>query len=120
MVKNILIAEDDPNVLSIMCKQLEIAQYNITTAKNGKETLEKLKNPHDYDLLILDIDIPPPDGLKICRSLREKDENIPIIFLTGKVSFADKIWGEESGCNAYITKPYTQEELLDTVAKLIN
>jgi two-component system alkaline phosphatase synthesis response regulator PhoP len=90
----ILLVDDNPNVLSFVKPALERAGYQVTTAQDGLEALyqaEALKP----DLLILDIEMPPPNGLEVCRQLRERGDEMPIIFLTVRDSIADLELGFE-------------------------
>jgi len=111
MGTTILLVDDNPNVLSFVKPALERAGYRVTTAQDGLEALyqaEVLKP----DLLILDIEIPPPDGLEVCHQLRERGDKTPIIFLTVRDSVTDLEVGFERGADDYITKPFDIRELL--------
>jgi two-component system OmpR family response regulator len=81
--KKILIVEDDPNFGSILKEYLIINDYDITLAKNGIEGFEKFKKD-DFDLCILDVMMPYKDGFTLAKEIREKNDVIPIFFLTAK------------------------------------
>jgi DNA-binding response OmpR family regulator len=112
----ILVADDNFEILGLLGKILSEEKFQVLPASTGKQTLSmaSAKNP---DLILLDIGLPDMDGLNVCRKLKGdiKTENIPIIFLTGKVEEQDLIRGFECGGTDYITKPFKQTELLARV-----
>lgn len=116
----ILVADDEPHILQILKFALEKAGYQVYTACNGQEALEKAKQlkPH---LLILDIMMPKMDGFEVCRKMREsfKLNQIPIIMLTAKSDVSEKVRGLEGGANDYLVKPYSNEELLLRVRNVL-
>lgn len=108
--KKILLAEDDSNLSSVLNDYLDMMDYETVLARDGDEGLEKFNN-ESFDLCILDVMMPKKDGFMLAREIREKDENIPIIFLTAKSMKEDRISGFKAGCDDYITKPFSSEEL---------
>ncbi len=113
MKAKILIVEDDPDISKILKDQLELDGYDVETAASGKEGLEKF-NKFLPDLIILDLNLPDIDGLRVCKTLREKS-NIPIIMLTVRDSISDKLRGFECGADDYVTKPF---EFLELAARI--
>lgn len=107
---NILLVEDDPNLSMLLQDYLELVHYNTTLAKDGEEGLKLFKSGN-FDLCILDIMMPKMDGFSLATAIREKDNSIPIIFLTAKSLKEDRIKGFHHGCDDYITKPFSTEEL---------
>ena len=109
----ILIIEDDPDILRILKDQFELDGYEVETASNGVEGLEKFKtfNPH---IVILDLNLPDIDGLKVCKTIRRSSE-VPIIMLTVRDSISDKLRGFECGADDYVTKPF---EFLELAARV--
>ncbi|MDE6034587.1 MAG: response regulator transcription factor [Ruminococcus sp.] len=104
----ILVADDEPDVLSLLRDYFEINGYEVFTAENGKSVLDKIKlNP---DIILLDINMPDMDGLAVCRKIREYVA-CPILFLTARVEDSDKINGFASGGDDYIIKPFSIDEL---------
>ncbi|MDA8924351.1 response regulator, partial [Flavobacteriaceae bacterium] len=81
--RRILLVEDDPNFGSILKEYLMINSYDVTLAKNGIEGFEKFKK-EDFDLCLLDVMMPYKDGFTLAKEIREKNESIPLIFLTAK------------------------------------
>ena len=109
--KKILIVEDDPNFGSILKDYLSLNEYDIVLAKNGIEGYEKFKNDN-FDLCILDVMMPFKDGFTLAKEIREKNDSIPIIFLTAKNLKEDVLKGFKLGADDYITKPFDSDVLL--------
>lgn len=107
----ILIVEDDPNLGQILSEYLEIKGLTTTLCKDGEEGLDSY-NHGVFDLCILDIMMPKKDGFTLAREIRNKDKNIPIIFLTAKSMKEDTIKGLKIGADDYMTKPFSMEVLL--------
>lgn len=107
---NILLVEDDPNLSMVLQDYLEMLDYRIILATNGEEGITSFSQ-HKYDLCILDVMMPKKDGFTLAEEIREKDKNVPIIFLTAKSLKEDRIKGFRAGCDDYITKPFSTEEL---------
>lgn len=107
----VLIVEDDPALLRGLKDNFEAQDYRVQTARDGREGLSAaLANPPD--LLLLDIMLPKMNGYEICRALRAKQMELPIIMLTAKGQKEDIIRGLELGADDYITKPFSIRELL--------
>jgi len=110
-MKKILIIEDEQDLIRGLKLNLSDEGYQVDWALDGKEGLRKAveENP---DLIILDIMLPEMNGLDVCRELRQKNINIPIIMLTAKGEEIDKVVGLEIGADDYITKPFSIRELI--------
>lgn len=105
----ILLAEDDPN-LSILLKDfLEIMGYRVILCQDGKSALENFSE--EIDLCIFDVMMPQKDGFTLAKEIRARDPYKPIIFLTAKTLQEDRIKGFMLGCDDYLTKPFSTEEL---------
>ena len=107
---SILLAEDDSNLSSVLKDYIEISGYNVFLCRDGIEALDAFQNNH-FDLCILDIMMPKMDGFSVAKNIRKVNSNIPIIFLTAKSLQQDRIKGFKIGCDDYITKPFSTEEL---------
>ena len=107
---SILFVEDDPNLSMILKDYLEMIGYNVDHAEDGEKGVQ-LFFKKDYNLIILDIMMPKKDGFTAAKEIREQDQTTPIIFLTAKSLKEDRIKGFEYGCDDYITKPFSTEEL---------
>jgi len=117
--KKILIVEDDPNFGSILRDYLTLNDYDVTLAKNGIEGLEKFKK-EDFDLCILDVMMPYKDGFTLAKEIREKNETVPLIFLTAKSLKEDVLKGFKLGADDYLTKPFDSDVLLAKVKAILN
>jgi len=113
---NILIAEDDDSGYYIMESLLD--NYTTSRAVDGKEVLEKIREK-DYDLVLMDIQMPEMDGLETTRKIREKDSTLPIIALTAKAMKGDRERCLEAGCSDYLPKPIELEELIAKVSQYL-
>ena len=107
----LLVAEDDPNLGTILKAYLTQKGYTVAWAKDGDEAI-RLFDSEDVDACILDIMMPVKDGFAVAKEIRRLDKKVPIIFLTAKNQEADKLKGFEVGADDYITKPFSMEELL--------
>src|SRR6266571_6808438 len=108
---SVLIIEDDPVLLRGLRDNFESQAYRVNLARDGREGLSvALANPPD--LLLLDIMLPKLNGYEICRAIRAKQLEMPIIMLTAKGQEADIIRGLELGADDYVTKPFSIRELL--------
>ncbi|MBN1888493.1 MAG: response regulator transcription factor [Thermoflexales bacterium] len=114
MGTRILLVDDNPNVLSFVRPALEREGYQVVTAGDGAEALYQAEE-FDPGLIVLDIELPEPNGLEVCRQLRRRGDQTPIIFLTVRDSVTDLEVGFEFGANDYITKPFDVRELLARV-----
>ena len=115
----ILIVEDDPNFGSILRDYLNLNDYKVTLAKNGIEGFEKFKS-NKFDLCILDVMMPYKDGFTLAKEIREKNENIPIFFLTARSLKEDVLKGFKIGADDYLTKPFDSEVLLAKIKNILN
>jgi len=106
----ILLVEDDPNLSLVLQDYLEMMNYDIVLRNNGRLGLEAFRS-QEFDLCLLDIMMPEMDGLTLAEEIRKSNEEIPVIFLTAKSLKEDRIKGFRSGCDDYITKPFSTEEL---------
>ena len=107
----ILIIEDDIKIINFLKKGLIEECYSVDYATNGDEGLY-LANVNEYDLILLDIMLPIKNGMEVCKSLRDSNNQTPIIMLTAKDSIEDKIKGLDIGANDYLAKPFSFAELL--------
>jgi len=107
----VLVADDETHIVELVSLYLRRAGYRVETAFDGEETLRKLRDLRPA-LLVLDIMMPGPDGLEICRKLRGR---IPVLLLTARSSDIDKIAGLRLGADDYVTKPFNPDELVARV-----
>ena len=114
----ILLVEDEKTLSSIISKGLKKLSYAVDSAFNGQEALE-LFNVNDYDLIILDINIPKIDGFEVLKIIREFDNQIKIIILSAKNMVQDKVLGLDLGANDYLEKPFDFLELEARIRNLL-
>ncbi|RME97267.1 MAG: DNA-binding response regulator [Bacteroidetes bacterium] len=111
MTQRILLVEDDQNFGDVLRSYLEMNDYEVTLATDGEQGLEAYQNGA-YDLCIFDVMMPKKDGFTLASEIREKDADMPIIFLTARAMKDDVLKGFKIGADDYITKPFNSEELL--------
>ena len=109
----ILIADDEPDVVSLVKDYFELNGYLVFTAKNGTEAVALASR--QPDIILLDINMPEADGFEVCRRIRDY-VSCPIVFLTARIEDSDKISGFAAGGDDYIIKPFSLEELGARVA----
>ena len=107
----ILLVEDDQNFGDVLRSYLEMHDYNVTLATDGEAGLASHKKG-EFDLCIFDVMMPKKDGFTLAKEVREKDAEVPIIFLTARTMKDDVLKGFKIGADDYITKPFNSEELL--------
>ena len=119
MSKNpVLIVEDEAGLLLTISDRLTAEGYEVDTADNGLDGLQKALN-NSYCLIILDIMLPGKNGFDICRDLRMKNINTPILMLTARGEVTDKVVGLKLGADDYLTKPFDMMELLARMEALL-
>ena len=110
----ILVAEDEKNLNRIITEALQDEGYSVDPCFNGVDALEFCAGA-DYDVIVLDINMPRMDGLSVVRRLRERGDATPVLFLTARDSVADRVAGLESGGDYYLVKPFDFKELMAVV-----
>ncbi len=113
MTKRILVVDDEKPIADILKFNLEKEGYKVNCAYDGVEALKQV-DAHNPDLILLDIMLPFKDGMEVCREVR-KTSDVPIIMLTAKDSEIDKVLGLELGADDYVTKPFSNRELIARV-----
>jgi DNA-binding response OmpR family regulator len=114
----ILVADDDRRLTSIVKRGLMEEAYAVDVAYDGEES-EYLAEINPYDLVILDIMMPKKDGIEVCRELRAKSVNTPILMLTARDAVEDRVKGLDAGADDYLVKPFAFNELLARVRALL-
>lgn len=117
MKKRLLILEDDIVLLETLHAELQF-EYDVDMAKHGEEVLD-LTAEKKYDLYIFDINVPYISGLTLLKELHSSGDTTAAIFLTSKNKDVDKIKGFESGCDDYLTKPFSMDELKLRISALL-
>jgi DNA-binding response OmpR family regulator len=114
----ILVVEDSRRLAGIIKRGLQEAAYTVDNAYDGEEA-QYMAETAPFNLIVLDIMLPKKDGLTVCRELRAKSVNTPIIMLTAKDSTEDKVLGLDCGADDYLVKPFAFTELLARVRALL-
>lgn len=114
----ILLAEDDTNLGTLLRDYLSAKSYETILTKDGEQAWTKF-NSEAFDLCILDVMMPKTDGITLAKKIREKNDQIPVIFLTAKNMEKDVIEGFSAGADDYITKPFSMEELLYRIEAIL-
>lgn len=111
---HILIVEDESGIVQFLKQGLEEEGYKVSSTSNGLEAFELLQNA-SFDLILLDWMLPKMSGLDLCKAIRIKDTETPIIFLTAKDTIQETIEGLKAGANDYIKKPFSFDELVERI-----
>jgi DNA-binding response OmpR family regulator len=116
----VLVAEDDEDILLLVATRLERDGFDVITARTGAEALELVRERHP-EIAVLDIGMPPPDGLEVVRRIRsdERLSSTRLLLLTAKAQESDVRRGLEAGADAYVSKPFSPAELSERVRELI-
>ncbi len=119
MPMKVLIVDDEPNILMSLDFLMRKEGYEVFVARNGTEALESIQN-HLPDVVLLDIMMPDVDGYEICRFIKSnpETENSKVIFISAKSKESDIKKGYEIGADFYITKPFTNKQIVNKVKEL--
>jgi len=120
MAQTILVVDDSPTVVKFVSFSLKNGGYNVVTACDGMDAVEKISNmSEDVDLVITDLNMPNLDGYRLIQTLRqnEKHQKTPIIILTSETEEEDRRQGMEVGADSYLVKPFKSSLLLSEVAR---
>ena len=112
--RKVLVIEDERDIAELLALHLRDLNCEVTLAADGHEGMRQAF-ARNWDLVILDLRLPGPDGLSICRSLRRESRYVPILMLTSKSSELDRVLGLELGADDYVTKPFSVSELMARV-----
>ncbi len=116
LIGTILIVEDSPSELELMSHYLNESGYNVIKASGAKEALEKAMS-EEPDVIVTDVVMPGMSGFELCRSLKRNPvtQKVPIVICSSKNQEIDRLWAMRQGADAYVTKPYTREQLLRAI-----
>jgi DNA-binding response OmpR family regulator len=117
MAQKILVVDDEPEIVKLVCAYLERAGYAVVTAYEGQQALAVFRHERP-NLVVLDLNLPGLDGLDVCRSLR-RDSDVPIIILTARVEEIDRLIGLELGADDYVVKPFSPREIVARVRAVL-
>jgi DNA-binding response OmpR family regulator len=114
----VLLVEDDPMIARFVAKGLREQSYAVDVVASGDEALYQAA-VNTYDLAILDVMIPAPDGFTVCKELRKSGQRMPILMLTARDAVEDRVQGLDHGADDYLTKPFEFRELLARLRALL-
>ena len=116
----ILVVEDSPTYLRKITDFLQSNEYEVITAVDGEEALEKAagENPR---LIVLDVILPKKNGFQVCRQLKTSPatQDIKILMVTSKSQESDRFWGLKQGADEYMTKPFDPDDLMDLALEIL-
>jgi two-component system alkaline phosphatase synthesis response regulator PhoP len=118
MSKRILLVEDEPGLVMTLTDRLRSEGYAVETAGDGESALRRATG-ESFDLIILDVMLPGRSGLDVCRDLRQRRNQTPVIMLTARDQVVDKVLGLKIGADDYLAKPFVMLELLARVEALL-
>ena len=107
---HLLIVDDEPKVVALLRRAMKREGHTLEVATTGDEAL-KMAGEGSYDAIVLDVMIPPPNGLEVCRRVRENGIWTPILLLTGRNAVEDRVSGLDAGADDYLPKPFSLNEL---------
>ncbi|MFP5309696.1 MAG: response regulator transcription factor [Actinomycetes bacterium] len=113
----VLVVEDDERVADLVGRALRGAGFAVDTANDGVDALW-FANEFPFDVIVLDVNIPAPNGLEVCRRLRAEGNRTPILLLTGRDAIDDRVEGLDAGADDYVPKPFAMKEVLARVRAL--
>ena len=116
----VMVVDDNPMDLKLVSRPFLSKGYDLITATDGEDALKMAKSEHP-DLIVLDVVMPQVNGFEVCRQIKSstKLHDIKIILLSGKNQKSDIFWGEKQGADGYLTKPFTEEDLLKKASQLL-
>lgn len=116
--KRVLAVDDSEPVRKLVSLVLKTAGYDVTTASDGADSLEKFKKDY-YDLVVTDMNMPVMHGLELIRSIRETNGHVPILALTSESETEIRRRGTAAGANGWVVKPFQPVQFIDLVAQVI-
>lgn len=116
----VLLVDDEPSIVKMVSKRLEVEGFDVLVAMDGQEGLAKAQT-ESPDLIILDLMLPKLNGYEVCTMLKQdtRYHKIPVVLFTAKAQAKDEQLGLECGANAYLRKPFQAKELLDKIRSLL-
>jgi CheY-like chemotaxis protein len=117
--RNVLLVDDDPLILEILRTILDLEEFEVTTAASGRAAMAAVDEVRP-DVVVCDVVMPEVDGLEVCRHLKSTPTtaDLPVILLTARDRPEDRQAGQDAGCDAYLTKPFSPLQLIDVIRDL--
>lgn len=118
--QRVLVVDDEASIRDLLAKTLALAEYDVDTASDGANALDRLRERHgNYDLMIADLRMPGMDGLSLIREVKHINSNLPIIIITGFSTESSAIEAVNLGVAGYLTKPFRVPQVLAAAAKAL-
>ncbi len=120
-MSTILVVEDSATQRQMIADFLEDSDFQVKIARNGVEALQRLRDSSP-DVVLLDVLMPEMNGYEVCRRIKNdpKTQDIPVIMCSAKITQVDRYWGMKIGADAYIGKPFKQDELIETIERFLD
>jgi CheY-like chemotaxis protein len=114
--RTVLLVDDDPLILEVLRTVLDLEEFDVTTASNGRDALAAVEAAPP-DVVVCDVMMPGMTGLEVCRTVKAAPEtaDVPVVLLTARDRPEDRQEGLDAGCDAYLTKPFSPLELIDVI-----
>lgn len=116
----VLIAEDDDDNFFYLRVSIKAFDFNIIRAKNGREAVQLVKDNKDVCLVLMDLKMPGMDGYEATRQIKEINPALPVVAVTAYALAGDEMKTIKAGCDAYISKPFSRESILEVISKYLN
>ncbi|HEX2029342.1 MAG TPA: response regulator [Nitriliruptorales bacterium] len=119
--RRVLVVDDDELTLQILRTILDLEEFDVTTVPDGERALQLLAGDARFDAVVLDVMMPGIDGFEVCQRIRHdpRTAGLPVVLLTARDLDEDRARGEQVGCDAYLTKPFSPLQLIDELGDLV-
>jgi CheY-like chemotaxis protein len=116
-LRRVLVVDDDPLILEVLKTVLDLEEFDVVTAADGEAGLQSLRQQRP-DVVVCDVMMPGIDGLEVCRRIKADPStaDLPVVLLTARDRAEDRVAGEDAGCDAYLTKPFSPLHLIDVIS----
>ena len=114
----VLVVDDETNIVELLSVSLKFQGFEVHTASSGPAALDKAREVRP-DAIILDVMMPRRDGLEVCRILRSRGDDLPVLMLTARDAVSERVAGLDAGADDYLPKPFALEELLARMRALL-
>jgi two-component system, OmpR family, response regulator MprA len=119
MTSRVLVVDDDPAVRESLRRALALEGYEVELASDGAQALDRIDNGDEPGAILLDVTMPAPDGLEVCRRVRAGGNRVPILMLTARGAVDDRVAGLDAGADDYLVKPFALDELFARLRALL-
>lgn len=118
LTRRLLVVDDEEGIRSMLTMAFEFLGYQVSAAATGRQALQAVTR-HDTDLILLDVNLPDLSGFEVCRTLRDRGNAVPVLFLTGLGGVDDRVRGLDMGGDDFVTKPFELKEVAARVRALL-